>query len=396
MTPKERVLKALNHQEPDRIPWGEHSIDYNVYEDILGRPTFVQAKMKETQAMWDGRRDEVVASHKRDRVDLVKALDMDIISVGGVPPKNHRPKPMEKVSEGVYRDDNGSIFHVSASTHDLMPYEVKNDNYVSPTVESVQKKIEEMEGRPNYDPEYDWPWDVSDSRWELAHHAVKELGKTHFVLLLVEDTEFPRFGPNEEESWMNLVLYPDIAAKLAEYHGKRIIRQLDTYAKLGVDGVMPCGDLGSSAGLMASPQIYKEVVFPWHKKYCQRAHELGLKVIKHCCGHVWPVIHELASIYDGWEGIQGTAGMDVGKLKQAVGDQLTLWGGIWHEHIILGSQEDIRNDARHAFATAAKGGGFIMGSTHSLAVDAKKSNILEMKRVRDQWGTYPIDPKKFV
>ena len=41
-------------------------------------------------------------------------------------------------------------------------------------------------------------------------------------------------------------------------------------------------------------------------------------------------------------------------------------------------------------------GGFILGSSHCLAVDARKENILEMKRVRDSWGTYPIDPKRFV
>jgi uroporphyrinogen decarboxylase len=132
-----------------------------------------------------------------------------------------------------------------------------------------------------------------------------------------------------------------------------------------------------------------------HKAHVEEAHRLGLKVLKHCCGHVWPVIHELAGLYDAYEAIQGTAGMDIGELKKAVGDQMTLWGGIWHEHIILGSIEDIRNDARHAISTAAPGGGFILGSTHSLAVDAKKENILEMKRIRDQWGVYPINPKNF-
>ena len=398
MTPKERVYKALAHQEPDRIPWGEHSIDYNVYEDILGRKTFVAAKMRETQALWDGRRDEVVDSYKRDRLDLLKALDMDLLHVHGVPPKGHKPQPLEKLDDATYRDKRGNLYHVSSTTHDLMMWKkVDAADYVMPTVESVQAKIDQLESRPSFDPTFpDWPWDVADSRWDYVRHAVKEVGPTHFIALLCEDTEFPRFGPTEEESWMNLMLYPEIAARIAEYDGKRIIRQLDTYAKLGVNAVMPCGDLGSSQGLMASPTIYKEVVFPWHKKYCDRAHELGLKVIKHCCGHVWPVINELASAYDGWEGIQGTAGMDIGKLKTAVGNRLTLWGGIWHEHIILGSTEDIRADARYAFEHAAPGGGYIMGSTHSLAVDAKKANILEMKRVRDQWGTYPINPKRFV
>ena len=76
-----------------------------------------------------------------------------------------------------------------------------------------------------------------------------------------------------------------------------------------------------------------------------------------------------------------------------MGERLCLWGGIWHEHIIMGSTEDIRNDARYSFATAGPGGGFIMGSSHSLAVDAKAQNILMMKKCRDEWGKYPIDPK---
>ena len=108
-----------------------------------------------------------------------------------------------------------------------------------------------------------------------------------------------------------------------------------------------------------------------------------------------PVIDELAEVYDAYEAIQASGGMDIRVLKQRVGHKLTLWGGIWHEHIILGTPDDIREDARYAFAHAAPGGGFIMGSTHSLAVDAKRENLLEMKRVRDEWGIYPIDPKRF-
>ena len=88
MTPKERVYAALEHREPDRIPWGEHSIDYNVYEDILGRETLVQAKFRQTRAMWDGRRDEVIDSMKRDIVDFTLAMDLDMVPVNSVPHKD--------------------------------------------------------------------------------------------------------------------------------------------------------------------------------------------------------------------------------------------------------------------------------------------------------------------
>jgi uroporphyrinogen decarboxylase len=388
MLPRERVLAALEHREPDRIPWGEHSVDYNVYEDILGRETFVQAKMKETQAYWDGRRDEVVASYKRDRLDLIRALEMDVVFVSAVPPKGHHPEPFEKLDDETYRDPQGNIYHVSATTHDLRPYKINTDNYVPPTIESLQEQIDKLADEPI--------GDANDSRWEFVHHAVKEMKDTHFIMLSCDDLGFPRFGATEEDSWMNLILEPEICGKIAELHGKQLLREVRLYAQLGVDGIMPCGDLGSSTGLMASPEIYRRMVYPRHKAHAAEAHALGLKILKHCCGHVWPVIDELAEVYDAYEGIQGSAGMDIAALKQRVGDRICLWGGIWHEHIILGSTEDIRNDARYAFEHAGPGGGYIMGSTHSLAVDAKKENILEMKRCRDRWGTYPIDPRRFI
>ena len=388
MLPRERVFAALEHREPDRIPWGEHSIDYNVYEGILGRPTLAQAKMRETQAYWDGRRDEVVECIKRDRLDLVRALEMDIVFVGAVPPKDYRPEPMEKLDEGVYRDKDGSIYHVSATTHDLRPWKLNTAGYVPPTIEGLQERIDRLDDEP--------PGDPNDSRWEMVRHAVAEMKDTHFIMCTCGDLAFPGFGATEEESWMSLLLEPAICRKIAELQGKRLLREVEVYAQLGVDGIMPCGDLGSSTGLMASPEIYREMVYPHHKAHVEKAHRLGLKVLKHCCGHTWPVIDELAEVYDAYEGIQASAGMDIRRLKERVGDRLCLWGGIWHEHIILGGVQDIRSDARYAFEHAAPGGGYIMGSTHSLAVDAKLENILEMKRCRDEWGVYPIDPKRFV
>lgn len=383
MLPRERVFAALEHREPDRIPWGEHSIDYNVYEDILGRETFVQAKMKETQARWDGRRDEIVESYKRDRLDLIKALEMDIVFVGGVPAKDAQPEPMEKINEDTYRDKKGNIHRISSVTHDLMTFERNTEGYVAPTIESVQQQIDELDGIP--------PGDVEDSVWELVRHAVKEMKNTHFILLLCGDVGFPGFGATEEESWMSLIEEPEICLKIAELQGKRLMRLMPLYKRLGVDGIMPCGDLGTSTSMLASPEIYREMVYPWHKAYVKEAHKHGLKVLKHCCGHVWPVIDELAEVYDAYEGIQAGGGMDIKKLKERVAGKLCLWGGIWHEHIISGTIEDIRTDARYAFSNAAPGGGYIMGSSHSLAVGAKRENILEMKRLRDEWGVYPIN-----
>jgi len=388
MLPRERVFAALEHREPDRVPWGEHFIDYNVFEDILGRETLVHAKMKETQALWDGRRDEVVECYKRDLPELIRALGMDIVPASGVPAKDYRPKPMEKLDGETYRDDAGNLYRVSATTHDLMPYErAPVTDYKPPTIAGIQEQIDKLDDQPEPDP--------NDSSWELVHHVVNEMKDTHFIMLFCGDLGFPMFGPTEEEQYMSLLLEPEICKKLGELSGKRLVKEVASLAKLGVDGIMPCGDLGSSTALLASPEIYREMVYPWHKAHAAAAHEHGLKILKHCCGHVLPVINELAECYDAYESIQASAGMDIKSLKERVGDELCLWGGIWHEHIIMGDVDDIRADARYSFEYAAPGGGYIMGSTHSLAVGAKPENILEMKRCRDEWGVYPIDPKRF-
>ena len=301
--------------------------------------------MRQTRAYWDGRRDEVVECYKRDRLDLIRALEMDIVFVSRVPPKGHHPQPMEKLDEKTYRDEHGHVYRISSTTHDLMPYRKNTEAYIPPTLEDLQERIDRLDEEPPVDPD--------DSCWELVHHAVKEMGDTHFILLLCGDLEFPRFGATEEESWMNLVLHPEICNKIAELRGKQLVREVQLFAQLGVDGIMPCGDVGSSTSLMANPRIYREMVYPWHKAHVAEAHRLGLKVLKHCCGHTWPVIEELAEVYDAYEGIQASAGMDIKALKERVGDRLCLWGGIWHEHIIFGDVDDIRSDARYAFQHAA-------------------------------------------
>jgi len=389
LTPKERVYATLDHREPDRIPWGEHSIDYNVYEVILGRPTLVQAKFRQTLAYWEGRRDEVVESYKRDRLDLIRALEMDIVFVSRMPPKGYRPAPLEKVDEVTYRNEAGDLYRISSTTHDLRPFKINQPPMEPPKIEDLEAELERAESEKVAYPD--------ESVWELVRHAIGEMGESHFIMLLTGDIEFPSFGHTDEERYMNLALYPQQCALITKIAGTRLLKGLDIYRDIGVNGIMPCGDLGSTTGLMASPRWYREHVWPWHKAYCEKAHAMGLKVLKHCCGNINEVVEDLAAAgYDAHEGIQHSGGMDLRDLKARVGGRMTLWGGIWHEHIILGTPEDIRSDARYAFQHAAPGGGFIMGSSHSLAVDARKENILEMKRVRDQWGVYPIDERRFL
>lgn len=384
MLPRERVITTLQHKEPDLVPWGEHSIDYNIYEMVLGRETWVHAKFKETKGLWDGRRDEIVACYKRDIVDLTDALGFDIITVGQNPPAGHKPQPLEQVDHETYRDGAGNLLRISATTHALMPYKRATTEYTLPTVEQLQDAIDHLDANPPQKPD--------DSCWEVMRHVVKERKGTHWINCCIGDFGWPMIGPTDEEQYLNLALHPELHAKQTELSAKRCMAVLPWYAEEGIDSVMPAGDLGSSTALLASPQILREHVVYWWKEFVGRGHELGMKMLKHCCGNIWEAIPMLIEAgYDGYEGIQASGTMDMKKLKEMHGREWTLWGGVWNEHLILGTPKDIEADAEYAIKWGAPGGGFIYGASHSLAVATKPENLEMMKECRDRFGEYPIE-----
>lgn len=385
MLPRERVLTTLNFQEPDLVPWGEHSIDYNIYEMVLGRPTLVQAKMKQTRAMWEGRRDEVVECYKRDIPDLAEALGFDIVTIGMVPAKGAQDTPLEEVDEETFKDTGGNLYRVSKTTHDLMflKYAPGTGPSVVPTVDELQRQIEHLEANPPQRPD--------DSVWEASSAAMKRLKTTHWFNICVGDIGFPMVGRNDQEQYLNLALHPELHAKLTELQAKRLIAMLPWYAEQGYDSIMPCGDLGSSTGLLASPKILREHVVYWWKQYTDAAKALGLRVIKHCCGCIWEALDCIIDGgYEGYEAIQQSGGMDIKRLKEQVGDRLVLWGGVTNESLILGTPEDIEREAKYSLKYGGPGGGFIYGASHSLAVGTKYENLMKMKEMRDRYGVYPI------
>jgi sugar phosphate isomerase/epimerase len=382
MLPRERVARTLSFQEPDLVPWGEHSIDYTTYEMVLGRQSLVQAKMRQTRAMWEGRRDEVVESYKRDIPDLAEALGFDIVTIGMVPAKGAKDTPLKQIDEETFEDSSGNLHRISKTTHDLCLYKVRTDNYTVPTVEELQRQIDHLEANPPQRPD--------ESVWEASAAAMARLKGTHWFNVCVGDIGFPMVGPTDEERYLNMALHPELHAKLTELSAKHVIGMLPFYAERGYDSIMPCGDLGSSTGLLASPAILKEHVVYWWKQYTDAAKALGLRVIKHCCGCIWEALDcIIEGGYEGYEAIQQSGGMDIKRLKEQVGGRLVLWGGVTNESLILGTPEDIEREAKYSLKWGAPGGGFIYGASHSLAVGTKYENLMKMKECRDRYGVAP-------
>lgn len=290
---------------------------------------------------------------------------------------------MKKIDEETYEDEAGNLHRVSATTHDLMPFKKRTDNYEVPTPEGLQEQIDKLdrEGVPRPD----------DSTWEVVRHVVKTLGNTHFIGVFAGDIGFPGFGPTDNEFYLNVALHPELHAPLTELAAKHVIAALPYYAEQGIDAVMGAADYGSSSSLLASPKIMEEHMAYWMKQIADTTHALGMKYLKHCCGCNWEALpFFIQAGYDAYEGIQASAGMDMKDLKRLYGDQLTLWGGVTNENLILGTPERVTTDALYALRWGTPGGGFIYGASHSLAVGTKLENLLAMKEAREKYGDYPI------
>ena len=118
----------------------------------------------------------------------------------------------------------------------------------------------------------------------------------------------------------------------------------------------------------------------------------GLRVIKHSCGSNRGLLDYFVEIgYDCYQSIQPTAGMDVCEIKQSHGDKLALWGGVGVEHLVSGTPEQVREDVRRAIACAKPGGGFILGSSHSIAVGTKYENFMALLDRFDKWTSGSVN-----
>ena len=172
MLPKARIIAALEHREADHVPVGEIHADWEIVELAIGRPTYLHSNWREWTAEWEGRRDEVVDSYKRDLVDLTRRFEWDFVSVPLVPARKAEYKKPELLGEYTWRDETGKVWQYSPESGGL------------PMV---------IEARPIGLDDIKIPDTVTvdESRLEVAVHVVKELGGTHFAFGQVPDGTFP-------------------------------------------------------------------------------------------------------------------------------------------------------------------------------------------------------------
>jgi len=203
-------------------------------------------------------------------------------------------------------------------------------------------------------------------------------------------------GQENTMLWMGL--YPDrmgaVINRIGEFYLECAKASMDAADGL-LDGYVIWGDVAYRNGPFFSPDYWREYFKPWVKALAAEAHSRGLPVIYHGCGCVHKLLEDYIEIgIDSYNPLEAKADMDAVDLRKQYGHRLGICGNsdiqVWER----GDREEIKREVLRKL-NAAKGGGYIFQSDHSVAGDVSGHTYDYIVKLVREHGTYPLDLGEF-
>lgn len=382
MTAKDRVKAAIERKTSDKVSLGLYAVDHDTISKVIGRPTYVRNKPEFRRAVFfEGRRDEVVERMKQDVVDFYKKIDcVDLLTLKEArctPPKGFKPeKPVRKIDENTYEDKEG-IWRLQPDHNDLMLERNKSKSELKTYSEN------EFEDRtPPTAP-------VDPSCFEVSDHFIANFKDDRYILGNSGGITAVTLLNGTENGLMTMILQPDV---IKACNKQKVFKQSwrdKCFIRPGVDGVMIEQDMAGTNAPLISPEMFKELCFPYYKERIENIKKHVPNVILHNCGNNLPIMDMLIEGgIDCYESIQTTSVMDLGMLLKEYGDRISMWGAVPLEVLMTGSRDDTKKVVQKCFEDAKGFNGFILGPSHSIAFGTKYENFMtmldEFVRLRDK------------
>jgi hypothetical protein len=193
-------------------------------------------------------------------------------------------------------------------------------------------------------------------------------------------------------------LYPEAMGKVINRIGAHYLECAKAEIEAGkglLDGFVIWGDVAYKAGTFISPDYWREYFKPWVARMTEYAHARGLPVIYHGCGNVHKIFPDYLEIgIDAYNPLEVKAGVDVNDLRRRYGHKIGFCGGSDMQVWETGDKAKIRREVLGKL-NAAKGGGYIFQSDHSVAGDVSGHTYDYIVKLVREYGTYPLKLGEF-
>jgi uroporphyrinogen decarboxylase len=177
-----------------------------------------------------------------------------------------------------------------------------------------------------------------------------------------------------------------IAQKMLEFS----LAQLELLVEAGLDVLVIEDDIATDKGPMLSLDHFTLFINHYNRQIVERAHEKGLKVVRHSDGNLWPLLDVLIeSGYDGINPLEPQAGMEMKKVKAYCGDKICLLGNIDCVDLLpRGNARQVEQAVIQSIKDGATGGGLIICSSNSLHPGVNPKNCIAMFQAVRKYGQY--------
>lgn len=382
LTSRERMLLALDHKQPDRVPidlggnqTGIHKFAYANLIKHLGLNEEIEI-MDLVQQL--AKPSEAVLERLR--------VDTRYVSAGGA----------ENFKGGIVRNDRGGRtwqdftdeFGVTWSMPEDHPYYF--DISHSPLADFSLDQIKD----------YPFPKGDDPSRFAGLRDRALEIKKNtpYAVVSGISGVvyEYCWYLRGLERLFMDMVEQSEVLETIID---RMLQFWLDWFrlfmdeAGDVVDVIMIGDDLAGQNGPLFSPRVYREIVRPRQKKLVQYIRSrTTAKIWYHTCGSVMQYIPDLLDNgIDILNPVQITAlDMDPKALKESFGGKLVFWGGGMDSQHILpnGTPEQVRAETMKNINAFKPGGGYVFNNVHNIQADVPPENILAMYDAAYESGVY--------
>lgn len=406
MTSRERVMAAIGHRQPDRVPLdlgatpssGISAIAYNNLKDHLGMHSG-HTRIYDVVQQVAYPEQEILDRFGVDVVDIGRAFnekdedwyDVELAdgSVGQYPVW-FRPRKRENGAWEAY-DREGTLIAkmpVGATFFDQMYF---------PYVEDYPEDYADLDhqmGKVLWSALVHSPWDHAgeeDFYQTLRQKGLALRAQTDRALMITCGCnlfEWGTFLRRMDNFLMDIYADPENVAGLVE---QLMIRHLATLEKVCasvgdiVDILRFGDDLGMDTGMFMAREKYQELFKPYHTQLNEYVHtHSGMKTLLHSCGSIYPIMGDLIDAgYDIINPVQTTARqMDPETLKREFGKDITFWGGGCSTRTVLNrsTPEEVYDHTRRMIDIFAPDGGFVFNQEHNILPDVPPENILAMYR----------------